>query len=227
MKKILSFVCLLLVLPVYLQAQSEVNLLQKVSSEILNQKWEEAVATFRQAIGLDVDRADIYYRTEVDKNSVVAPRLAAELANYYKNIRNYDRAYSYYKELLERRPNDISLLSNFAESAFGRGKEKDAVGIYEKIVSIDPNNLRANIFLGSYYFMQAEQEKRQLDINFRRISSPTTMQKAHYRDGLKQLYSSDYSEAKGYLENVLKLFPSTEAKKMIETIAQRDKDVNG
>ena len=42
-----------------------------------------------------------------------------------------------------------------------RGKEKDAVKTYEKVLMLDANNLQANIFLGSYYYLQAEREKEE------------------------------------------------------------------
>ena len=51
------------------------------------------------------------------------------------------------------------------------------------------------------------------------------MQKARYRDDLKALYTSDYHRAKNYLDNVVKLFPSAEAKKMLITIAEREKEM--
>jgi tetratricopeptide (TPR) repeat protein len=226
MKKYIGLLLLLLCLPMCAVAQSANVLLQQLSKEIAEQSWNDALKTFREMVGNDVSKADIYYRAELDKNLPVAIPFAEELATYYKNTRNYERAYNLYKELVGQRPNDLNILSGYAETAFGKGKEDEAITAYQKILSINKNDLRANIFLGSYYFMQAEQNKRQADNTFHRISAPNSMQKAHYKDGLKALYKSDYLKAKGYLDAVLTLFPSTEAKKMLDTIETRNKEIN-
>jgi tetratricopeptide (TPR) repeat protein len=225
-KSLLLNISLLLFFPLFMHAQTATDLLRKVSADISAKQWDDAVVTFQKVIGLDVSRADIYYHTEVDKDCTVASRMAEDLAVYYKNSRIYDRAYSFYKELLDKKPNDISLLSGMAESAFGKGKEDEAVSIYEKIVSINPNNLRANIFIGSYYFMQSEKNKKQLDSNYNRLSSPSSMQRAHYKDQLKDLYSTSYKKSKSYLQKVIKLFPSSEAQKMLDTIEERNIEIN-
>lgn len=41
-----------------------------------------------------------------------------------------------------------------------RGQEKDALRMYENILKLDADNLAANIFLGNYYYLMAEQEKK-------------------------------------------------------------------
>lgn len=226
MKKLIFVLSILLVLPMGIAAQTASESLQKVTNDIKSKKWSDAAKDFIDAIGIDVTRADIYYRAEVDKDGPVGARFAEELATYYKNTRNFGKAYNYYSDLLKKKPNDVSLLSGCAESAFGEGKEDEAVDLYEKVVAVNQKNLRANIFLGSYYFMQSEMKKKQLDNTFTRLTNPNSMQKARYKDDLKALYASDYLKASEYLQNVLKVFPSTEAKKMLETIAVRDKEIN-
>ena len=54
---------------------------------------------------------------------------------------------------------------------------------------LDANNLQANIFLGSYYYLQAEREKKKLEDDYKKITSPTRMQYARYRNGLSDVYS--------------------------------------
>lgn len=226
MKKFFTIVCLLCVLPLYMHAQTAEELLQRVSTLISAQKWNDATNTYRTAIGLDIRRSDIYYRTEVNKDSPISMIFAEELATYYKNTRNYERAYTYYQQLLKNKPNSINYLAGCAESAFGKGETDEALQLYDKIVSLDSKNLRANIFLGSYYFMLAEQNKRKLEKDFSAIASPSSMQRAQYHDKQKELFAADYTKAKGYLENVQKLFRSTEAAKMLTTIGEREKEMN-
>ena len=58
----------------------------------------------------------------VDKSSEVAPRLADVLAVHYKEMRNYDKAYLFYKEFLQRHPEDVPALVSCAENGDDAGK---------------------------------------------------------------------------------------------------------
>jgi lipopolysaccharide biosynthesis regulator YciM len=225
MRKFLYIASLLILLPLYLDAQTATVLLQKVSGLLSEKKWDAATDLFQQAVGKDVTRAEIYFRAEVDKQSPAAISFAERLAVYYKNTREYTRAYNFYKMLLASEPDDATYLSGCAESAFGKGNEEEAVMLYDKVINLNSNNLRANIFLGSYFFMKAEGERRTINNIFKKIANPTTMQKAHYKDELKSLYTSLYHKSKNYLDTVTKTFHSAEAKKMLVTIAERQAEM--
>ncbi len=43
---------------------------------------------------------------------------------------------------------------------------------------LDANNLQSQYFLGSYYYLQAEREKKKLEDDYKKITSPTRMQYA-------------------------------------------------
>lgn len=136
------------------------------------------------------------------------------------------RAYLFYKEWLQYYPADVSALVACAEMQMMRGETKDAMKLYEKVLALDADNLQANIFLGNYYYLQAEQKKKTLEDNYKKIVAPTRMQYAGYRNGLSDIYSNGYSKAKGYLQKVLQLFPSTEAGKTLERIKKLEKEMN-
>ena len=197
--------------PFVLSAQSAGELLQKVSAALSEGQDDYAVSLFRQSIKAGADQTEMFYWTQVEKNSAVAPRLVNELATYYKRKRNYDKAYLFYREFLQYHSDDVPALVSCAEMEMMRGKEKDAVKTYEKVLILDANNLQANIFLGNYFYLQAEREKKKLEDDYKKITSPTRMQYARYRNGLSDVYSNGYSKAKDYLQRVLQLFPSTEA----------------
>jgi tetratricopeptide (TPR) repeat protein len=218
MKTLALLFFLSLVNPLVLLAQSAGDLLPKVSEALSEGKDDYAVSLFRQAAAAGVDQTEMFYWTNVDKNSSVASRLINELATYYKKKRNYDKAYLFYKEYLQRYPEDVPALVSCAEMEMMRGKEKDALKTYEKVLSLDADNLQANIFLGNYYYLQAEKDKKKLDDDFKKITSPTRMQYARYRNGLSGIFTTNYSKAKTYLQRVLQLFPSTEAGKTLEKI---------
>ena len=218
MKTLALFFTLFLTGPSALWAQSANDLLQKVSEALSAGKDDYAVSLFRQAADAGMEQTEMFYWTRVDKSSEVAPRLVQILAARYKESRNYDKAYFFYKEFLQRYPEDVPALVSCAEMEMMRGKEKDAVKTYEKVLLLDADNLQANIFLGNYYYLQAEIEKKKIEEDYKKIASPTRMQYARYRNGLTDVFSNNYTKAKTYLQRVLQLFPSTEAGKTLDKI---------
>lgn len=164
----------------------------------------------------------MFYWTNVDKSSEVAPRLADVLAVHYKEMRNYDKAYLFYKEFLQRHPEDVPALVSCAEMEMMQGKEKDALKTYEKVLMLDADNLQANIFLGNYYYLQAEKDKKKLEEDYKKITSPTRMQYARYRNGLSDVFTNSYGKAKAYLQRVLQVFPSMEAGNTLEKIKKME-----
>ena len=42
---------------------------------------------------------------------------------------------------------------------YGRGRESEALETYRKVLSLDADNLAANIFIGNYLYLKAEREK--------------------------------------------------------------------
>ena len=161
MRTLTIFLISLFSLPLVLNAQSVDEMLQKVSAAIEAGQNGQAVSYFRQTIALNIDRTEMYYWTNVDKNSEISSKLATELALAYKKKRNYDKAYLFYKELLQKDPNNVDCLETCAEMQVCRGQEKDALRMYEKILQLDADNLAANIFLGNYYYFdgRAGEEK--------------------------------------------------------------------
>lgn len=208
----------LLLCPMPLLSQSADILLQKVSEALSAGKDDYAVSLFREAADKADNQVEMYYWIRVDKESAVAHRLARELATHYKDKRNYDKAYLFYKECLQYIPEDVTVLVPCAQMQLMRGEEKDAVKLYEKVLGLDADNLQANIFLGNYYYLQAERDKKKLEDDFRKISSPTRMQYARYRNGLSDVISTGYDKAKLYLQKVVQLFPSMEAVKTLDKI---------
>ena len=80
--------------PFVLSAQSAGELLQKVSAALSEGQDDYAVSLFRQSVKAGADQTEMFYWTQVEKNSAVAPRLVNELATYYKHKRNYDKGHT-------------------------------------------------------------------------------------------------------------------------------------
>ena len=91
-------------LPLMLNAQSVDEMLQKVSAAIEAGQQGQAMSYFRQTISLNIDRTEMYYWTNIDKSSEISVKLANELAIAFRKKRNYDKAYLFYKELLQKAP---------------------------------------------------------------------------------------------------------------------------
>ena len=210
MRTLTIFLISLFSLPLALNAQSVDEMLQKVSAAIEAGQNGQAVSYFRQTIPLNIDRTEMYYWTNVDKNSEISSKLATE----------------FYKELLQKDPNNVDCLETCAEMQVCRGQEKDALRMYEKILQLDADNLAANIFLGNYYYLMAEQEKKKLETDYKKLPSPTKMQYARYRDGLSKLFTTRYEKARNSLQKVVLRFPSTEAQKTLDKILRIEKEVN-
>lgn len=219
------FWLLMLVLPLPLWGQLAQELLPKVAEALSGGKDDYAVSLFRQSAKADAERAEMFYWTRVDKNGEAAPRLARELASRYRDLHNFDKAYLFCQEFLQRRPNEVPVLALCAEMQLMRGKEKDALRLYEKVLAMDADHLQANIFLGNYFFLQAEKEKKALEEDYRKIASPTRMQYARYRNGLSDIFTRTYSKARVYLQRVMSLFPSTEAGRTLEKIQRLEEEM--
>ena len=114
MRTLTIFFISLFSLPLALNAQSVDEMLQKISAAIEAGQNGQAVSYFRQTIPLNIDRTEMYYWTNVDKNSEISSKLATELALAYKKKRNYDKAYLFYKELLQKDPNNVDCLETCA-----------------------------------------------------------------------------------------------------------------
>ena len=195
-------------LPLMLNAQTADEMLHKVTAAIEAGQHGQAVSYFRQAISLNIDRSEMFYWTSIDKSSEISSKLSNELALAYKKNRNYDKAFLFYKELSQKDPDNVDYLEAVAEMQVCRGQEK------------------ANIFLGNYYYLMAEQEKKKLESDYKKLSSPTKMQYARYRDGLSKLFATGYEKARSSLQKVVLRFPSTEAQKTLDKILRIEKEVN-
>lgn len=201
-----------------LSAQTAEQILPNVTNALAEQHWEEASNLFRLAVDKDLYKSEKYFQEQVSASCPARTEMIHQLGFYCKGSRDYEKAYVYYKELVQLRPREIIYLVSCAELEVILGKENDALKSYEKILSMDSNNLAANIFIGNYYYFTADKEKRMLDNEFKKTEAPTRMQYANYRNELSRLVANQYEKAKTFLEKVISQFPSVEAKKTLDKI---------
>lgn len=148
-------------------------------------------------------------------------------AERHKKDLNYDKAFSLYQDLLKSHPEHIDYMVACAELQVLMGKENDALQMYENILKLSPDNLAANIYLGNYYFLKAEMRRIQLEEEYNKSTLPTRARNEEYKKKMNLVYITDYSTAYKYLGNVLRTFPSAEAKRTMEKIALVEEFVKG
>lgn len=218
MKRRFTILALLITCYTTLCAQRADQILPNITQAISQQHWEEASNLFRLAIEKDSYLSELFFQREIALNCPARKDMVRYLGDYFKSNRKYDKAYEFYKELSLDNSQDIYVLTNCAELEVILGKEADALCTYEKVLTIDGNNLPANIYIGNYYYFAAEKERQQLEKDYKKLAPPTRMQYARYRDELNRLVVSEFGKAKIYLERVTRLFPSVEAKKTLNKI---------
>ncbi|MDL2305624.1 hypothetical protein LJC72_09855 [Bacteroides sp. OttesenSCG-928-D19] len=140
------------------------------------------------------------------------------MAEQHKKELNYEKAHSLYQLLAADSPDNIEFLVACAELEVLMGKENTAIRTYEDVLKKSPDNLAANIFLGNYHFLKAEERRMKLDNEYEKSTLPTRQKNENYKKNLRLVYVTDYLIAHKYLNKVIRLFPSVEAKRTIEKI---------
>lgn len=203
-------------------AQAGKGIFERISANMAEEKWAEATTLFHQAMTNNIARADEFFWKEMESNNEGRRMMALDLGNYYRDKRIYDKAGQCFAEANRLSPNDVNCLSARAEIAVAQGREKEALDLYGIVISIDANNLPANIFIGNYYYLQADNERVALNHNYHAIEAPSRMQYARYRGAMEELVNTGYAKAKVYLERVISRFPSTEVKKTLGEIKRME-----
>lgn len=216
---------LFILLPSALSAQSDEGVfLAGVSRAINEQQWDKANDLFGKAIKINAEKAEDFYWINVRPDCQARKSFAMDLGLYYKDLRDYEKAASYYQELVRIAPGNIDYLSQCAAVEVQRGNQQTALDLYQKILTLDENHLAANIFIGNYWYLKAEQEKKFIENDYKKLPSPTKMQYARYKDGLNRVLLTGYGKARVCLQKVISQFPSTEARKTLDKIQIIEKE---
>ncbi len=209
-----------------LYGQGMEGLLRKVSEALSEGKYGQASGFFRQAIYSDLDKAETYYHTHLSSSVAQCPQLALELAGFYKKGGNYERAGMFAAHLVEHHPYQVEYLDLLAEAEMYTGNKQNALSLYERILEVEPDHLAANIYVGNYYFFMAEKKKRSMDTEYRKKGLFSRKHTVEYADGLFTLYMEDYRKAKSVLENVMRIFPSSEVGRTLLKIGLIEEELN-
>lgn len=211
-------------LPTHLHANGD-EVLSKVSVALENKLWDEAVTLFRQATYIDAEKSELFYSNKVKKSCQAAPQMAHTLATYHKEKKNYTKSLSFCKELTQLNPNEVSYRLLLAEIELLLGNSDNALQLYTSVLQQEPSNLSANIFIGNYYYLMAEDKRMEIENKFNRVHSPNKAQYARYKDDLCKVLEEHYSKATFHLEKVLESFTSVEVKRTLDQIKLLEKEI--
>lgn len=198
-----------------------------IQRDLSAQRYDQAVSQFCHAADLNIEEAALFYWTALNKNLPVARQFIQVLAVKYRENKMYDKAFTAYRECLRYTPHSKELLQAAAEVELQRGKEDGAVNYYSLLLKEDEENLPANIFLGNYFYWKGEKVRNFYEQEYRRITSPTKMQYASYRNKLEEIYHRYYEKAEIYLNKVMKIFPSSQVRISLEEIKELKREIIG
>lgn len=218
MRKRLLLLALAMVILTYLPAQSSQMLLKRLAETVKQDNSDEALQLFRQLKSTSLRQAVEFCLQHAKGGGNLQRALETEVIDAYKLRCDYVDAYAFCRKLLDNRSNDIELICDCAELQFLGGHNLEAVALYEQVVNMDETHVEANIFLGGYHFLQGEKARRNLAADYLKLTSPTRMQQAAYRNEYTLILTTSYAKAKYYLEQVLKTFSSAEVMRILGKI---------
>lgn len=142
--------------------------------------YKKAAFWFEKAIAMDSSRSNwiyecglIYYAIPDYKKSLQYIELAGargykrtsdyleNLANAYVNTKQYAKAIDIYKEVSLKKPADQAILYQLAQACFQDRRYDDAIGYWDKILSLDKSNAESLYMIGLSYQWKGEKEKGQ------------------------------------------------------------------
>lgn len=154
--------------PAYVIATSYTNM----------QNFKQAIPYFQKAVQLNptqnrwiYEMALVYYGMNDEQNALKYMLEAGEkgyrkdneymqnLAIAYVNAGKFSEGLEIYKQLLEKRPSDMSLMGQIAEVCYDAKKYDDAITYYDKQLSFDKTNYEALYMIGLSFQKKGEKEK--------------------------------------------------------------------
>ena len=142
------------------------------------QNYKKAIGYFQKAIELNpsqnrwiYEMALIYYAIPDDQNALKYMLEAADkgykkdneyqqnLAIAYINTGKYNEGLAVLKDLLDKRPSDMTLLGIMAQACYDAKKYDDAINYWDKILQQDSKNAEALYMIGMSFQNKGEKQK--------------------------------------------------------------------
>lgn len=121
-------------------------------------------------------------------------------------------------ELLEISPDDIDLLKIKANALFKSGHESEALKCFEQVITLQPQDKDAYIFIGNYYYIKGHVLMYNINKDYNGITTPNRMQYAAYKRKQKEALDNQFAKAAEYLEVAEKIRSTPMLKKILYDI---------
>ena len=131
--------------------------------------YDKAITAFDRLYNLDKSREDLlellfelYRLTDRNEEAIAAlnrmeaaegksERLAIAKSDIYSKMGNHKAAIAEVEALAQRYPNDLNYRGMLADQLLRNDEDEKALAIYEQILAEEPDNVRAQVSLRSYY----------------------------------------------------------------------------
>ena len=142
------------------------------------QNFKQAIPYFQKAVQLKptnnrwlYEMSLVYYGMHDNANALKYMLEAGEkgykkdgeymtnLAIAYINAGRFPEGIEVYKQLLEKRPTDMNLLTEIAEACYDAKKFDDAISYYDKVLALDKSKTDALYMIGLSFQKKGEKEK--------------------------------------------------------------------
>ncbi len=193
-----------------------------IVSELLLQydkeNWGGVLSLFEKFAKEDPYNAEVFYWLRASENEELRPKVLLMLADSFYRRENASKTILMYKELVTKTSPSVPVLLKAAEIVINLGDVKVSQLIHQKILDVDPKNLKANLFLGNFIFLRGEKERKRLEYNYNQKKKHSRMEYAEFRTKQRDLYTNYYAKAKGYLTVALSQKNSEEVKNTLQLI---------
>lgn len=126
------------------------------------------------------------------------------------------------KDAVEKNPKDTVALKNYAEYLSAAHKVDEAIGLYEKILMIDPKRSDVHFALSIIYFNKKDLIRSEAENN-RVLSYDPDNQMALYNLGAITATKGDFTKAKDYWNKVIKIDAESETGKLAKESLEKIK----
>lgn len=203
------------------------NIDDKVSAktyykEAINRNFEEDIIYIKLAEICKTTKDFKCQEFAYSKAMIVFPDQEAQfgrkLAYTYYRGKNYPKLETLTTQLLKANPEDTKMMQFRATALQGQKKMKEAYVAYEELISKDPDNLAANIFLGNYLYQVGKNKISAETKKYESIKNPDRIQYNTFQKKLKIVTNEAYGKAIPYLEKANEQKENANIKKMLFAI---------
>jgi tetratricopeptide (TPR) repeat protein len=125
----------------------------------------------------------------------------------------YKKRLAELKEAVEKNPKDTVALKNYAEYLSAAHKMDEAIGLYEKILSVDPKRTDIHFALSIIYFTKKDLLRSEAE-NIKVLSYDPNNQMALYNLGAVTATRGNITKAKEFWEQVIEINSGSETGKL-------------